>query len=182
MNTTDLLFDSFAREYETIGKLRFLRCHDLLGGELEEMERHQRKATVGMLSLMTLAKRISEAKQVPFEDVLTKLTNGDLGDDPIIAEFSEDIYMVVSGSPLQAAIESEMITLFIQSRAEIEGPNGWQRMVDWSAADTKRLPGRFRQEVLAFIKREQGGEQDEASGKGEPEEVRKGKPRTAASA
>lgn len=173
MSTTELLFASFTTDYEQIGKLRFKRYGDLLGGELEEMERHQRQATVGMLSLMTLAKRISDAKQIPFEEVMEKLTSGNIGNDPIIEEFGEEVFMVVTGAPMQAGIESEMITLFIQSRAEIEGADGWQPMESWTMADTKRLPGKFRRQVLDFIGREQDGKSPE-------EQAQKGKPKASA--
>lgn len=166
MSSKELLFDSFATDYETIGRLRFRRYNDLLGAELEEMEQAQRQSTQAMLSLMTLAKRISDAKEVPFDEVIKQLTSGTFADSPWIAEFSEEAFMLVSSMPIQSAIDSQMINLIIQSRAEIEGPEGWQPMDDWDMAATRRLPGKFRQQVLAFIRQEQTGEEPAAASKG----------------
>jgi hypothetical protein len=166
MSSKELLFDSFATDYETIGKLRLRRYRDLLGAELEETEQAQRQMTQAMLSLMTLAKRISDVKEVPFDEVVGKLTSGNIADSPWLAEFSDEAFLLVSSVPNQAAIESQMITLFIQSRAEIEGPDGWQPMEDWDLAASKRLPGKFRQQVLAFIRQEQSGEEPAAASKG----------------
>lgn len=166
MSSKELLFDSFSTDYETIGKLRFRRYNDLLGAEIEEMEQAQRQSTQALLSLMTLAKRISDAKEVPFDEVIKQLTSGNIADSPWIAEFSEEAFMLVSSMPIQSSIDSQMINLIIQSRAEIEGPDGWQPMDDWDMAATRRLPGRFRQQVLAFIRQEQTGEEPAAAGKG----------------
>ena len=166
MSSKELLFDSFATDYETIGKLRFRRYNDLLGAELEEMEQAQRQSTQALLSMMTLAKRISDAKEVPFDEVVTKLTSGTFADSPWIAEFSEEAFMLVSSLPIQSTIDAQMINLFILSRAEIQGPNGWQPMDDWDLAATRRLPGKFRQQILAFIRQEQTGEEPAAAGKG----------------
>ena len=166
MSSKELLFDSFAQDYETVGKLRFRRYRDLLGAEVGEMEVNQRQMTQATLSLMTLAKRISDAKEVPFDDVITQLTSGNFADLPWIAEFSEEAFMLVSSMPIQSTLDDQLITLIIQSRAEIETPDGWQPIEGWELADSKRLPRRFRQRILEFINAEQSGEEPAAAGKG----------------
>jgi hypothetical protein len=166
MSSKELLFDSFGHEFETIGKLRFRRYRDLLGAEDGEMETRQRRQLQATLSLMTLAKRISEAKDIPFDDVISQLSSGNVSELPWIAEFSEEAFMLVSSMPTQSSIEDELITLFVQSRAEIETADGWEPLEDWQASDTKRLPRRFRKQIMDFIRAEQGGEEQAAAGKG----------------
>lgn len=166
MSSKELLFDSFGHQYETIGKLRFRRYQDLLGAEAGEMEASQRQMTQATLSLMTLAKRISDAKEIPFDDVIGQLTGGNFADLPWIAEFSEEAFMLVTSMPMQSSLDDQLITLFVQSRAEIETPDGWEPIEDWEISDSKRLPQQFRNQILAFIRAEQSGEESAAAGKG----------------
>lgn len=166
MSSKELLFDSFATEYETIGRLRFRRYRDLLGAEVTEMEQAQRQMTQATLSLMTLAKRISDAKEVPFEEVISQLSNGQFATSPWIAEFSEEAFMLVSSMPIQSKLDDQLITLFIQSRAEIEGPDGWQPFEDWDLAATRRLPRKLREQIMEFFRQEQTGEEPAAAGRG----------------
>ena len=166
MSSKELLFESFATEYETIGKLRFRRYRDLLGAEVGEMEGNQRQMTQATLSLMTLAKRISDAKGIPFDEVITQVTSGNFADLPWIAEFSEEAFMLISSMPNQTSLDDQLITLIVQSRAEIETEEGWQPIEGWELADSKRLPRRFRQRILEFINAEQSGEEPAAASKG----------------
>lgn len=166
MSSKELLFDSFATEYETIGRLRFRRYRDLLGAEVTEMEQAQRQMTQATLSLMTLAKRISDTKEVPFEEVISQLSNGQFATSPWIAEFSEEAFMLVSSMPIQSKLDDQLINLFIQSRAEIEGPDGWQPFEDWDLAATRRLPRKLREQIMEFFRQEQTGEDPAAAGRG----------------
>lgn len=168
MSSTELLFDSFDKEYEQIGKLRFRRYRDLLGAELEEAEQAQRRSTQAVLAVMSLAKRVSEGKGLPFDQVLGELTSGQMANADWISEYADEAFVMIGSLPTQSVIDGEMITLFIRSRAEIEGPDGWRPMQDWDMAATRRLPGKFRTQVLEFIERERSGEAPDAPAKGKP--------------
>ncbi len=158
MSSKELLFETFSYEYETIGKLRFRRYRDLLGGEAAEMEALQRQMTQATLQMMTLAKRISDGQGIKFEEALETLASGRIQNASYLGEYSDEAFLLISSLPNQSKIDDEMITLFISSRAEIEGENGWQPFEDWSIADTRRLPQKFRQQIKQFIDQEQSGE------------------------
>jgi len=158
MSSKELLFETFSYEHETIGKLRFRRYRDLLGGEAAEMEALQRQMTQATLQMMTLAKRISDGQGIKFEEALEVLANGNIKNASYLGEYAEEAFMLITSLPNQSRIDDEMITLFIASRAEIEGDNGWEGFADWTIEDTRRLPQKFRARIRQFIDQEQEGE------------------------
>lgn len=158
MSSKELLFETFSYEYETIGKLRLRRYRDLLGGEAAEMESLQRQMTQATLQMMTLAKRISDRQSIPFEEVFESIASGKIKDVSWLGDFADEAFMLISSLPNKERLDDEMITLFIRSRAEIEGEEGWQGFDDWSVQDTQRLPRKFRAKIRQFIDEEQLGE------------------------
>lgn len=158
MSSKELLFETFSYEYEHIGKLRFRCYRDLLGGEAAEMEAMQRQMTQATLQMMTLAKRISDGQGIEFEKALEAIASGNIKDASWIGEYAEETFMLISSLPNQSRVDDEMITLFINSRAEIEGENGWEGFEDWTVDDTRRLPRKFRARIRQFIDQEQNGE------------------------
>ena len=158
MSSKELMFETFSYEYETIGKLRFRRYRDLLGGEAAEMESLQRQMTQASLQMMTLAKRISEGQGIPFDEAFESLVSGNIKNASFLADYGDEAFMLISTLPNQARLDDEMITMFIRSRAEIEGEEGWQSFDDWSVQDTQRLPRKFRTKIRQFIDEEQLGE------------------------
>lgn len=162
MNSKELLFDSFAHDYVTIGKLRFRRYRDLLGAEAAELEMIQREMTQASLQMMTLAKRVADAKDIPFAEAFEMLANNIAGDPELLADFADDALMLITTIPRQTKFDDEMITIFIRSRAEIETPeDGWKAFEDWDIEDTRKLPAKFRQQIREFIEQEQAGETPE---------------------
>jgi hypothetical protein len=165
MSSKELLFDTFSYDYETIGKLRFRRYSDLLGAEAAEMDGMEREMTQASLQLMTLAKRISERQGISFEEAFEMLTTGEVANVALMADFADEAFILLNSVPRRDRIDDEIITLFIRSRAEIEGPDGWQAFDDWSVEDTRKLPQKFRKEIRSFVDREKTGEAPATAGR-----------------
>lgn len=162
MSSKELLFRTFGESYETIGKLRFRCYRDLLSAEAAGIEKLDRDRQQWQLQIWTLAKRISEAQGKTFAEVIEQmqgLGNADvLQKTEYLADYLDELQMVVAMMPSQAKAEDELVTIAIQSRAEIKGENGWERIDDWTMEDTRLLPTKFKAEISDFIRREQAGE------------------------
>jgi hypothetical protein len=163
MSSKELLFDTFSYDYETIGKLRFRRYNDLLGAEAAQMDGLQREMTQASLQMMTLAKRISDKQGISFDEAFDMLATGEVTNVSLLADFADEAFILLNSLPRRDRIDDEIITLFICSRAEIEGPEGWQPFEDWNIEDTRRVPQKFRAEIRAFVDREQAGESKPAA-------------------
>lgn len=159
MSSKELLFETFGCEYQTIGKLRFRRYRDLLGGEAAEIDGLQREGLQAALQMMSLAKRISDAKEISFDEALQMLSTGSLQSAELFADFADEAFMLVSSLPEPSKADDQMITLFMRSRAQIQDADGnWQGFEDWSIKDSRQLPAKLREEIKAFIEQEQNGE------------------------
>lgn len=162
MSSKELLFKAFGESYETIGKLRFRRYRDLLSAEAAGIEKLDREQTQFQLQVYTLAKRISDAQGKTFEEVIAQMQSLGSGtameQASYLANYVDELAMIVAMMPSQAKLEDDLVTIAIQSRAEIKAENGWQRIDDWSLDDTKLLPSKFKAQISEFIRREQAGE------------------------
>jgi hypothetical protein len=173
MNNKELLFDSFQLDYKLIGKLRLRVYNDLLGAEAGEMENFSRQQSQALLHTVSLAKRVSEAREITFDEAYEMLTSGRQEDAVALMDVADDAALWLGTAPNVSSMDDQVITLIMQSRAEIENQNGWEPFDDWTLEDTRRLPSRFRAEVRAFIEQERNG--------GQPPERRvKKAPRSAA--
>lgn len=159
MDVRELLFDSFAEGHHQIGKLRLKKFGDLLGAEQAEIQQQQQGLTQAALQLMTLATRISEGEGLDYEVVLQQLQHGQLADASIFGRHADEAALMVASMPSQAAADDAVLTLALQLRGEIEGPEGWAPIEDWTLADTRRLPGRFRAQIRAFLDAEAQGDE-----------------------
>lgn len=162
MSSKELLFKGFGDSYETIGKLRFRRYRDLLSAEAAGIEKMDREQTQFQLQVFTLAKRISEAQGKSFDEVISQMQGlgsaGSVQQTSYFADYIDELTMIVAMMPSQAKLEDELVTIAIQSRAEIKAEGGWERIEDWVLDDTKVLPSKFKAQVSEFIRREQAGE------------------------
>jgi hypothetical protein len=79
-------------------------------------------------------------------------------------EFAEETALFLNGSPIVSNLDDQVLTLIIQSRAQIQAEEGWVPLEDWTVADTGRLPSRFRAELREFVEQERNG--------GKPPELR----------
>ena len=169
MSSKELLFKSFGESYETIGKLRFKRYRDLLSAEAAGIEKLDRDQTHFQLQVLTLAKRISDAQGKSIDEVLTQMQGlssvDDLGKLNYFSQYLDELTMMLAMAPNRTKVEDELVTIAIQSRAEIKTGAGWQKVDDWNEDDTKLLPSRFKAQISEFIRREQTGEEAPAGGR-----------------
>ena len=164
MSSKELLFETFSCDYENIGKLRLRRYRDLLGAEAAEMDAIQRASFQAALQMMGLAKRISEAKSISFDEALTMLSQQSMESAELFSDFADEAFMLINSLPDPWKADDQLITLFMCSRAEIQGPDGtWQPFTDWTVEDTRRLPAKVRNKIKAFIEQEQNAEVEEVA-------------------
>ena len=169
MNNKELLFESFQCDYKQIGKVRFRIYNDLLGAEAGEMENFNRQQSQALLHTVSLAKRVSEAKGITFDEAYEMLTSGNKENAAALMDVADDAALWLGTAPNVSSMDDQVITLVMQSRAELETPDGWQPFEDWTIEDTRRLPSKFRAEVRAFIELErQGGQPPERPAKKAP--------------
>lgn len=157
MKNKELLFDSFRVDYKQIGKLRFRVFNDLLGAEAGEMEQFQRQQTQAVLGLVSVSKRLAEVKGITFDEAYALITSGDANNAMALMEVADECALLMASMPSESAMDDQLITLMIQSRAEIETDDGWGPLEDWQVADSRRLPRGFRAEIRAFIDLESNG-------------------------
>lgn len=169
MSGKELLFKSFGESYETIGKLRFRRYRDLLSAEAAGIEKLDRDQTHFQLQVLTLAKRISDAQGKSIDEVLTQMQGlssvDDVGKLNYFSQYLDELTIMLAMAPNRTKVEDELVTIAIQSRAEIKVDGAWQRVDDWSEEDTKMLPSKFKAQISEFIRREQAGEEAPRRGK-----------------
>lgn len=158
MNSKELLFESFQVDYHQIGKVRFRVYNDLLGAEAGEMETFSRQQMQTLLHTVSLARRVSEAKGITFDEAYEMLTSGRPENAAALMEVADDAALWLGTAPNVSSMDDQVITLIMQSRAEIETPDdGWQPFESWTIDDTRRLPSRFRAELRTFIEQERNG-------------------------
>lgn len=169
MGSKELLFKGFGESFEHIGHLRFRRYRDLLSAEAAGIEKLDREQTQFQLQVWTLAKRISETQGKTFEEVIAQMQGLSSPDavqnSSYLADYVEELAMIVAMMPSQTRIEDELVTLAIQSRAEIETEGVWQRIEGWTEDDTRFLPTKFKAQISEFIRREQAGEESSSGGR-----------------
>lgn len=153
------LFDSFAQGHHQIGKLRLRRFGDLLGAEQAEIQQQHQALTQAALQLMALATRISESEGLDYQEALQQLQAGQLGDAAIFGKHCDEAALMVASMPSQTAADDAVLTVALQLRGELEGPDGWAPMENWTIADTRRLPSKFRAQLRAFLDSEAQGDE-----------------------
>lgn len=165
MSSKELLFDTFSCEYEVIGKLRFRRYRDLLSAEAAEMDSIRRDTYQTALQVMGLAKRISAAKDISFDDAVEMLMNQSMENASLLADFADEAIILISSVPDPWKADDQLITLFMRSRGEIQDADGaWHGFDDWTEDDTRRLPAKVRGQIKDFIEKEQNAEAEEEAG------------------
>lgn len=154
-----LLFDSFTQGHHQIGKIRLLKFGDLLGAEAAEIQNQQAALTQAALQLMALATRISQAEGIEYETVLQQLQQGAAITPELFGKFADEAALMLASMPSQTAADDAVLTVALQLRGEIEGPDGWAPLEDWTLADTRRLPSRFRAQIRSFLDVEAQGDE-----------------------
>lgn len=163
MDPRELLHQSFIQGHHQIGKLRLRKFGDLLGAEAAEIQNQQAALTQAALQLMALATRISQAEGIEYETVLQQLQQGAAITPELFGKFADEAALMVASMPSQTAADDAVLTVALQLRGELEGPDGWAPLEDWTVADTRRLPSRFRAQIRSFLDAEAQGDEAPAA-------------------
>jgi hypothetical protein len=167
-----LVFASFVKHFEQFGAIRLRRYDDLLGGEIEEYERQNRESANALLEMNEMARAIGEHPDsgLTADEAMDLLTNPALATPPKVALLMKyggpgGLAAVAAVMPAQAEQQTRMLTVVLQSRGSVQNEDGDWLPLDgaWSDSDSRQLPGRIREGILAFIGREaNGGKQGNA--------------------
>lgn len=161
-----LVFASFAKHFEQFGAIRLRRYDDLLGGEIEEYERQNRESANALLEMNEMARAIGEHPDsgLTADEAMELLTNPALATPPKVALLMKyggpgGLAAVAAVLPAQAEQQTRMLTVVLQSRGSVQNEDGDWLPLDgaWEDNDSRQLPGKIREGILAFIGREASG-------------------------
>jgi len=161
-----LVFESFAKHFEQFGVIRLRRYDDLLGGEIEEYERQNRESANALLEMNEMARAIGEHPDsgLTADEAMELLTNPALATPPKVALLMKyggpgGLAAVAAVMPAQAEQQTRMLTVVLQSRGSVQNEDGNWLPLDgaWSDSNSRQLPGKIREGILAFIGREANG-------------------------
>lgn len=161
-----LVFASFAKHFEQFGAIRLRRYDDLLGGEIEEYERQNRESANALLEMNEMARAIGEHPDsgLTADEAMELLTNPALATPPKVALLMKyggpgGLAAVAAVLPAQAEQQTRMLTVVLQSRGSVQNVDGDWLPLDgaWEDSDSRQLPGKIREGILAFIGREASG-------------------------
>jgi hypothetical protein len=160
-----LVFESFAQHFEQFGAIRLRRYDDLLGGEIEEYERQNRESANALLEMNEMARAIGEHPDSGHtaDEAMELLTNPALATPPKVALLMKyggpgGLAAVAAVMPAQAEQQTRMLTVVLRARGSVQNPDGdWLPLGRWEDSDSRQLPGRIREGILAFLGREASG-------------------------
>lgn len=163
----------FAPEkYHEIGPFRFPIYNDLVPGESRGIETISRKQSRSTFASIKLAQRIAKDKGISTKEAVELLSNTTEENQDLLYDYAGELEEL-QGSSI-GAVEQQVafVTLFMQYRAEVRLPKSkdWQRVEDWSEADTEAMPTKLMEDVFRLISWERDG-WPESTGKPEDEPV-----------
>lgn len=150
----------FAPEkYHEIGPFRFPIYNDLVPGEAKGVEAISRKQSRSTFASIKLAQRIAKDKEITTKEAIDLLGNTGEDNQEILYDYASELEEMQRSSI--GAIEQQVafVTLFMQYRAEVKLPKAkdWQKIPDWTEADTEAMPTKLMEEVFQMITWERDG-------------------------
>lgn len=159
----------FAPEkYYEIGPFRFPIYKDLVPGEAKGVEAISRKQSRSTFASIKLAKRIAQDKGITTKEAIDLLSNTDEDNQEVLYDYASELEEMQRNSIGAVEQQVAFVTLFMQYRAEAKLPKSkdWERVPDWSEADTEAMPTKLMEEVFQLITWERDGwPEPEAEGK-----------------
>lgn len=162
----------FAPEkYHEIGPFRFPIYNDLVPGESRGIEAISRKQSRSTFASIKLAQRIAKDKGISTKDAVELLSNTTEENQDLLYDYAGELEELQRNSVGAVEQQVAFVTLFMQYRAEVKLPKAkdWERLEDWSEADTEAMPTRLMEDVFRLIGWERDGWPD-AEGKPEDEQ------------
>lgn len=161
-----LLQSEEAEYFELLPNIRLKKHNGWLVAESIEQEQIARAQSQATIRAVQLAKRISEAKDIPLEEAFGLLQNGtSFNEMELLSDYTEEtLGMLTSGSSAETN-NAKLVTTFIRTRGEGLIDGEWQPLPDWSLDDTKEMGRSIIDKVMEFIVEEQGKEAEEQEAK-----------------
>lgn len=159
-------------EYYEIGPFRFPVYKDLVPGEAKGIENLSRKQSRSTFASIKLAQRIAKDKGVSTKEAVELLGNTTEDNQDILYDYASELEELQRNTVGAVEQQVAFVTLFMQYRAEVKLPRAkdWQRVEDWTEADTEAMPSKLMEDVFRLIGWERDGwPKPEAEGK--PEDV-----------
>ena len=150
----------FAPEkYHEIGPFRFPIYNDLVPGEakcIEEASRQQSKSTYNSIKL---AQRIAKDKGITTKEAVDLLSNAAEDNEQLLYDYAADLEELQNAGMSAVSQQVAFVTVFMQYRGEAKLPDSkeWQKLSDWTEADTEAIPGRIIKQIFDLITWERDG-------------------------
>lgn len=146
-------------KYHEIGPFRFPIYNDLVPGEakcIEEASRQQSKSTYNSIKL---AQRIAKDKGITTKEAVDLLSNAAEDNEQLLYDYAADLEELQASGMSAVAQQVAFVTVFMQYRGEAKLPDSqeWQKLSDWTEADTEAIPGRMVKQIFDLITWERDG-------------------------
>jgi hypothetical protein len=159
-------------KYHEIGPFRFPIYKDLVPGEARGIETISRKQSKTTFASLKLAQRIAKDRGISTKEAVELLSSNAEDNQEFFYDYATEIEELQSNTV--GAVEQQIayVTLFMQYRGEVKLPRSrdWQKLTDWSEADTEAMPAKYMEEIFRLIGWERDG-WPEPEGKSEVVEV-----------
>lgn len=146
-------------KYHEIGPFRFPVYNDLVPGEAKGVEAISRKQSRSTFASIKLAQRIAQDKGITTREAVDLLSSTNEENQEILYDYATELEEMQRNSIGAVEQQVAFVTLFMQHRAEVRMPKSkdWQKMPDWSEADTEAMPTKLMEEIFQMITWERDG-------------------------
>jgi hypothetical protein len=146
-------------EYHQIGPFRFPIYHDLVPGEAKGIEALGRKQSKSTFRSVKIAQRIAKDKGISVKEAIDLLSNSASDDQELLYDYVNELEELQRDSIGAVEQQISFVTLFMQYRGEAKLPRSreWQKLDDWTEADTEAIPTKMMEDIFELITWERDG-------------------------
>lgn len=146
-------------EYHEIGPFRFPIYHDLVPGEAKGIEAIGRKQAKSTFRSIKLAQRIAEDKGITTKEAVELLGSAAAENQELLYDYADQLESLQTDAIGAVEQQIAFVTLFMQYRGEAKLPRSkdWQKLTDWTEADTEAIPNRLLEQIFTLITWERDG-------------------------
>jgi hypothetical protein len=146
-------------EYHEIGPFRFPVYHDLVPGEAKGIEALSRKQSKSTFRSIKLAQRIAKDKSITTKEAIDLLGSSAEENQELLYDYAADLEELQRDSVGAVEQQIAFVTLFMQYRGEAKLPRAkdWQKLEDWTEADTEAIPTRLMEQIFELLTWERDG-------------------------
>jgi hypothetical protein len=159
-------------EYHEIGPFRFPIYHDLVPGEAKGIEAINRKQAKSTFRSIKLAKRIAKDKGISTKEAVELLGSTTEDNQELLYDYADELENMQLDTIGAVEQQIEFVTLFMRYRGEAKLPRSkdWQKLEDWTPADTEAIPTRLMEQIFELITWERDGWPSAEGNSPEPED------------